>query len=369
MILLFLFHAWAGTAQAEVQRLDQEMAHLAQRAIWKGVDRKYRQLMELKGAKVPGRLHLLGAQAARQLGDLGAAHERAQRALEADPSDGETVEEASRWLADFLVNYGEVRIVLAPDFTGRPTITSIDGFGFDPRLRQVLASAEAELASTRRYEGFIPLGRYRIGSTRFDIFGGPRVDVVAEPAPADVAGERVVTLAVRGGGWPAERWPALVAAVQDALRDVEGIVEVVAHQPNGSWLVVEFDEAALEQHGLELLEVASTVQLALDGKLVVVDRVLAFPPGEVEREQVERTVVGFAPSDPPQPIRLGAVATVSHRPTGPFPVPPDRGPVADYRFDVTVRGGSAALDALLPAVEAVADLRPLGLKLEVPVDP
>ena len=50
----------------------------------------------------------------------------------------------------------------------------------DPEQRNVVHYAHAALAKEGRYRGLLPLGQYAIGEHRFDIFGGPRVELVVK---------------------------------------------------------------------------------------------------------------------------------------------------------------------------------------------
>lgn len=380
VITLLLATALAGPSDAEVKRLDHEMTRLAQKGTWKGVDRKYAELELLKKVEIPGRLHLLGAQAARHLGDMTAAHDRATRALSADPLDTELVDEASRWLADFLVNYGEVAIELSVAFVGAPRLVALDGAAFDPKVQQAMTLVEERLQRDRKFRGFIPLGRYRVGDTGFDVYGGPCVDVFVKPAkeelvasagPAALPGEgppdRLVTLAVRGGGWNADAWDALAGQVRDTLYGVDGVMAVDAFQPESHWVYARLQPEMITRYDLDLVQLAGTLQLALDvTKVVAAEEGIAFPPGTVDAAKAAGTVVAFEPGGegPPRPVKLSEVASIHQPATGPFPMPRDTGAIADYRFEIRVRGGSEALAHLMPALEAVEPLADLGLTLE-----
>lgn len=379
-LLLFLGpFAHAGPNDAEALRLSDEIVRLAQKTAWTGVERKYGELESLKKVEVSGHVHLLGAQAARQRGDVAAAYVRAQRALQVDPSDQEVVDEASRWLADFLVNYGQVEIQLSVGFKGEPTVQALDGAGFNPKIRQSMAVVETHLVRDRHYAGFLPLGRYRIGQTDFDIYGGPKVEVFVkpvkgappvdqpapEPLPAERPPDRIVTLAVRGGGWSADTWDAVSPALRDALYDVDGVLTVDLFQPSDPWVLIEPDAKRLEAFGLDLVTMASKLQAATDNhRLVTTDDALAYPPGTVEALSISKAVLTTQNDAGPLDVHLEDLATIRAVRTGPFPVPRDTSELALHRIEVKVRGDSDAATALLSTLTAVEGAEALGLKLE-----
>ena len=79
--------------KAERRRLSQEMKKLAKRSQWVGVDMKYRQMLELKKADPSFRDHYLGAQAASNIGNVGAAYKRAKKGYEVGQKESETKHE------------------------------------------------------------------------------------------------------------------------------------------------------------------------------------------------------------------------------------------------------------------------------------
>ena len=66
--------------KAERVRLSQEIKNLAKRSQWVGVDMKYRQILKLSKVKPSFRDHYLGAQAASNLGNVGATYNRVKSA-------------------------------------------------------------------------------------------------------------------------------------------------------------------------------------------------------------------------------------------------------------------------------------------------
>jgi len=183
IVLLILFggSSYALTpTEAETHRLSEEIARLSQKAAWSGVDRNYEALMALKDADISAQAHLHGAHAAQALGDIDLANTRATRALSASRSDPKTLQEASEWVADFMINFGEVKIELSVAYRGDPIIRPRDPV-FAPRTRAVLDRASEQLAEHRVFQGSIPNGRYEIGDQSFDVYGGPVVKVFVKP--------------------------------------------------------------------------------------------------------------------------------------------------------------------------------------------
>ena len=186
LMLIALLLLLGGTSyaltptEAETHRLSEEIARLSQKAAWSGVDRNYEALMALKDADIGARAHLHAAHAAQARGDIDTANVRANRALAASTTDPKTLQEASEWVADFLINFGEVKIELSVAYRGDPILRSRDPV-FDPRTRIVLDHVSQQLAEHRIFHGSIPNGRYQIGGQSFDVYGGPVVKVFVKP--------------------------------------------------------------------------------------------------------------------------------------------------------------------------------------------
>lgn len=383
LLLLMLSAALAAPHEAEVGRLDAEMTRLAQKELWAGVDRKYRQLLELKRAVIPPRLHLLGAQAAHALHDVGNTYLRAERAIAGDVTDMAIIEDASRWMAEVRAHYGPVSIELSVAYPDEVDLIALDGAGFTPRVRNATTFVREELQRERRYTGFLPLGRYRIGDTVLEIYGedvnyfvrfpknAARTAPEPEAAPSvEAPPDRTVSLAVRGGGWQADRWDDHVQQVRSALYGVDGVLEVEAIQPEAPWIVVLPDLDNLATYDLTPAEVGGALRTGLDiTRMVETDTYIAFPPGTTDVQAVAKTVVKTLPiGDTPQLIQVVDVATIRRPLTGPYPVPPNVSGEAGFRFEVKLKGGSDALDGLVPAVSD-GPLTPLGLTLEAPEAP
>lgn len=166
---------YAGDVEkAEHTRLSEEMRKLASRNAWSAVEANYKRLEELekKGEPINGKDHMLGAQAARSLGDITACRARLDRAIKAEPS-----KEAVDWLAEIDANYGRARISLDPKYTGDKTLNPTVP-PFAPDQRAAIATAATAISGGKGYEGLLPAGEYTLGTEKFTVSPGP--DKVAQ---------------------------------------------------------------------------------------------------------------------------------------------------------------------------------------------
>jgi len=169
-------HAGQAENEAEAQRLSQEIGRLANRNAWAGVARGYAALIEVPGAQLTVQHHLLGAHAAQSAGDVNVVWTCLNRALEVDPRH----EDALMWWATLLANYGEVSLKVPKRYNGEAALIGQD-FSFNPEHVRVFQAAQAALDENRSYTGLLPLGRYQLGAQKFEIIGGPLVEVKLKP--------------------------------------------------------------------------------------------------------------------------------------------------------------------------------------------
>ncbi|MEZ4319525.1 MAG: hypothetical protein R3F61_18560 [Myxococcota bacterium] len=371
LALVFESAALAGPspAEAEVLRLTEEIARLSQKTAWPGVERKYEALLEIKKVRISAETHLHAAHAAQARGDIATANIRANRALTAAESDPASVQKASEWLADFLVNYGEASLELSVAFKGEPTIESRDPV-FSPKVRTILAFASSELSANRVFQGYLPIGRYKVGDEVFDIDGGPARKVfvkpvkggtdeaVPEPTP-EPRGERTVVLAVRGGGWSAVTWGSLSTQVRDALYSADGVLSVDVLAPNDPWIVATPDVEKMSERGLTMVGVAEQVKQALpEAQVVYTTTQLAVAPGFAPPTLASVAVL----EEGEVVVKLEDVASIAPS-TPDLPVPADTGAVPRYSIQVRTKG---SVDELLLAAGRVEGAESLGLKPEEP---
>ena len=159
----------AGASDAEAVRLRAEMEDLAARTSWKGVDTAYRQLDALKGAEPTYDDHVLGALAARQLGEVNDAWWRLKRAAALDGT-----EEVYTEIALLEAYYGPVDLVVSKHWRDPIALEALDP-PFEAVPRAVIERARLTLDDAHRYQGLLPLGRYDLSGVAFEVIGGPEV--------------------------------------------------------------------------------------------------------------------------------------------------------------------------------------------------
>lgn len=157
----------AEAPEAEVLRLREEMGSLAAKNQWKGVDRLYQKLL---ADALPARAvdHLLGAQAAANLGEPLAAVERLEALLAADSTieDIPVREKARAQLDDLLARYGKVEIVV-----GEKRLPGLVRFElpFGTEERDAIQRAREVILETHAYRGLLPLGAYMLDGQKFEV--------------------------------------------------------------------------------------------------------------------------------------------------------------------------------------------------------
>jgi len=177
-LLLLPSASQGGRAEdaAEARRLSEELTRLANRNAWSGVGRSYAALRAIPGAEVTVEQHLLGAHAAQAAGDINDVWLCLNRALAIDPRH----ENALMWWATLLATYGEVALKVHRRYEEQALLVGQD-FAFNPEYVRVFQAAQAALDEDRSYTGLLPLGRYQLGHEKFEIIGGPLVEVTLKP--------------------------------------------------------------------------------------------------------------------------------------------------------------------------------------------
>lgn len=187
-LLLYAGNGFAQSAdEAERVRLSEEMKRLSSRNAWRGVDESYRRLeaLEAKGVVIGYKDHWLGAVAARELGDLNAVYVRLRKAKAV-----ENTEEVNGWLSDIVANYGPVKLKVDPKFGGDASL-AVSEMPFAPDQRRAIEAAQQALASSRGYDGLLPLGAYTFGGEGFTIVagGGTLVEKTLQPSAVRTGGD------------------------------------------------------------------------------------------------------------------------------------------------------------------------------------
>lgn len=178
--------AHAGEVEkAEHTRIGEEMRKLASRNAWPAVEASFKRLEELekKGEVISYKEFMLGAEAARALGDMTASRARVARAAKLDPT-----KEALDWLADVDANYGKVEISFDPRYQGAKTLVpSVPPFA--PDQRAAITFAQGQIEAGKGYTGLLPAGEYSVGETKVTVALGEEASVARLGPPAAAAKE------------------------------------------------------------------------------------------------------------------------------------------------------------------------------------
>lgn len=143
----------ADVGAGEYIRLSEEIERLASKNAWAGVERTFQQLLDT-GVEPSFDDWIRGADAARAAGDLASAHARlvAANALREDRTvlDG---------LWDIDSRYGRVALMCDPDSY---IVLEPEQISMDPDLLRSIEFAKAQIHDRCRFEGFLPVGSYRL---------------------------------------------------------------------------------------------------------------------------------------------------------------------------------------------------------------
>ncbi len=159
-------------AEAEHERLSDEMDRLAERNVWAGVERKYRELERL-GVELTEEDYLHGATAARELGDMLSCYRRLKEAARLGGS-----KEVVDWLWDIDNNYGQVELISVP---ARSAELSAKEMPFDPNQRKAVEAAIKSAKEDGIFVGMLPKGEYVFAGQPFKIEPGVSVRIEVSP--------------------------------------------------------------------------------------------------------------------------------------------------------------------------------------------
>jgi len=176
--------AHAGDVEkGEHIRISEEMRKLASRNAWSAVEASFKRLEELetKGEVISYKEFMLGATAARSLGDMTASRSRVERASKLDPT-----KEALDWLSDVDSNFGKVDITFDAKYTGERTLVATVP-PFAPDQRASLTFAAAQIAAGKPYTGLLPAGEYSIGGQTVSVATGEKVAALRLGPPPSAA--------------------------------------------------------------------------------------------------------------------------------------------------------------------------------------
>lgn len=164
-LLLSLALAQPAFAGATTDELRTELVQSVSQNRWAQAERAFQSLSESK-AKMTQADWVMGAQAARAMGDMTAARERLVASLKI------TEDEAVQAELDAIdAAWSMVSLKLAKDHEGavplRPRMPFVD-----PVQRQALEVAKKALSTDGRFQGLLPVGGYRFGQGEFEVMPG-----------------------------------------------------------------------------------------------------------------------------------------------------------------------------------------------------
>lgn len=153
--------------RGEYQRLTEEVARLAAKNAWSGVERTFLAL-QATGFPLSFEDWVAGAQSARTLGDARATRERleAAKTLREDRS-------VIDWLWNLDTQFGKVSLACDPGsyITLIPKQTP-----FDPDQMRAIEHARAEIHDRCFFDGLLPAGQYEFYNRTIDV--RPKVNTV-----------------------------------------------------------------------------------------------------------------------------------------------------------------------------------------------
>jgi len=157
--------ARATLAEATEAQLTEEVARLASRSAWIGVERTVEKFHALT-IPMDRQTLIFAAHAARDLGHAQSCRDRLHAALTAEPS-----RDLVDWLWDLDTRYGKARLVLA-----RPSVDlHADWVPFDPAQKRAIEHASATLENIGEFAGLLPVGTYMLGDHTFEVKAGHSV--------------------------------------------------------------------------------------------------------------------------------------------------------------------------------------------------
>jgi len=162
--------SFAGEEEAaEHHRALEEMRRLSGRNAWTGVERNFQLLLKLeeKGEPLTAEDWMLGAQAARAMGNMTKCRDRLAASVRISPE-----REAVDLLSEIDRTYGLVNLV---SDSGMDVVLSPAAMPFIPDQRKSIESAQAAVQESGSFEGLLPSGTYTFGAEEFVLSAGTAV--------------------------------------------------------------------------------------------------------------------------------------------------------------------------------------------------
>jgi hypothetical protein len=164
VLALSLLLSGPALATEDADEMRNHIEELVARNAWSGADRAYETLVD-SGIRLTGYEHFLAGRAALALGKINRAVERFEQAQKSDQKDA-----ATEMLAQINGQYGTAKLKLPASHKGGVPLRARDP-QIDPVFRLVVEQAKKTLEADGSYSGLMPLGRYKLGQTAFEVTG------------------------------------------------------------------------------------------------------------------------------------------------------------------------------------------------------
>ncbi len=170
LLLLSVDFSFAASEEKEAERvrISGDMDRFSKRGNWKAVEKKYKEILGL-GLDIPFEDHLLGAQAAFNLGKVKQTCLILERAIElaADSSElAEAKASAESWLSEIYSTFFPVELSISKSFDG-PRDLQISELPFMPEEQDAYNKAKKTLEEQGTFKGMLPVGEYMLGGQSF----------------------------------------------------------------------------------------------------------------------------------------------------------------------------------------------------------
>ena len=225
-----------------------------------------------------------------------------------------------------LVPAGGHRIRLTGKLTAsvvQTCVVSLDPVG--PAGGAALQAASKHLTDRRRFDGLLPLGRYRVGGAQFELYGQPEaVRVMVDPGrgqgklPPEPPG--VMRLVATQLPTDPAAFATAAEAARVAVAALPGVAKVEVVRPPPDRLYAEFDESSLLALGLTPTDLARQIRepLGLAPLAVTVSPTsIGLPADVVSAEKVGALDVAFEGGT----VTLASVARIRRAPDHTAPPP------------------------------------------------
>lgn len=185
MVMIVMNVSIAGSAeaeQAEMQRILEDMKQFREQGNWVAVEKKYQRILEFSKGTPTFEMHVLGAEAASNQGNVSQVKVRLTKALAL-----EEVEKTRQWLESLDQTFAPVTIKVPKKFETIPEL-QIAMMPFFPEQQLALGYAKEQIQANGKYQGYLPFGEYTIAGSTFTVAQGDTgTVVVVKPEGASTA--------------------------------------------------------------------------------------------------------------------------------------------------------------------------------------